>query len=54
MRFERLQLRLLRLPLVHFFETSFERVYSRTFVLVTLTADGVDGVGECVADLTPL
>ena len=53
MRFERLQLRLLRLPLVHFFETSFERVYSRTFVLVTLTADGVEGTGECVADLTP-
>jgi O-succinylbenzoate synthase len=52
-RFERLQLRLLRLPLVHFFETSFERVHSRTFVLVTVTADGVDGVGECVADRTP-
>jgi o-succinylbenzoate synthase len=52
-RFERLQLRLLRLPLVHFFETSFERVYSRTFVLVTLTADGTEGVGECVADHSP-
>ena len=53
MRIERLQLRLLRLPLVHFFETSFERVYSKTFVLVVVTADGVEGVGECVADLSP-
>ena len=53
MRIERLQLRLLRLPLVHFFETSFERVYSKTFVLVVATADGVEGVGECVADLSP-
>ena len=53
MRFERLQLRLLRLPLVHYFETSFERVYDRTFLIITLTADGVDGAGECVADRTP-
>jgi O-succinylbenzoate synthase len=52
-RIERLQLRLLRLPLVHFFETSFERVHSRTFLIVTITADGVVGVGECVADQTP-
>lgn len=53
MRIERLQLRLLRLPLVHFFETSFDRVYDRTFILVTVTADGVDGIGECVADQNP-
>ena len=53
MRVERLRLRLLRLPLVHFFETSFGRVHERAFVLVTLTADGVDGYGECVADENP-
>jgi O-succinylbenzoate synthase len=52
-RIERLQLRLLRLPLVHFFETSFGRVYDRTFIIVTVTADGVEGVGECVADQNP-
>jgi len=52
-RIERLQLRLLRLPLVHFFETSFERAYSRTFILATVTADGVEGFGECVADQNP-
>ena len=28
-------------------------MYSRTFLLVTVTADGIDGVGECVADLRP-
>jgi O-succinylbenzoate synthase len=52
-RIERLQLRLLRLPLVHFFETSFGRVYDRTFIVAILTADGVDGVGECVAEHNP-
>ena len=52
-RIERLQLRLIRLPLVAFFETSFGRVYDRTFVLVVLHADGFAGVGECVADADP-
>ena len=41
-----MELRLLRLPLVRFFETSFGRVYDRFFVLVTLEGDGVTGVGE--------
>jgi o-succinylbenzoate synthase len=52
-RIERIELRLLQLPLVHFFETSFGRIYERAFVLVTLTADGVHGYGECVADAQP-
>jgi o-succinylbenzoate synthase len=52
-RIERIELRLLRLPLVRFFETSFGRIYDRTFVLVTVTADGVDGIGECVAEANP-
>ena len=50
---ERLELRLIRLPLVRFFETSFGRVYDRTFVLVTATGDGLQGLGECVADTDP-
>ena len=50
---ERLELRLIRLPLVRFFETSFGRVYDRTFVLVTATSEGVQGLGECVADADP-
>ena len=48
-----MELRLLRLPLVRFFETSFGRVHDRFFVLVTLEGDGVTGVGECVADSNP-
>jgi len=52
-RIERIELRLLRLPLVRFFETSFGRIHERRFVLVTVTGDGVDGVGECVADANP-
>jgi len=52
-RIERLELRLLRLPLVHFFETSFGRVHDRTFLLVTLEAGGAVGYGECVAEAGP-
>jgi O-succinylbenzoate synthase len=53
LRIERLTLRLVRLPLVHFFETSFARVHDRLFVLVTLTGHGCEGQGECVADRDP-
>ena len=53
MRIDRLELRLLRLPLVRFFETSFGRVDERLFLLVTVEEDGAAGVGECVADANP-
>jgi len=53
MRVERMELRLLRLPLVRFFETSFGRIHDRTFVVVTAEEDGVAGIGECVADANP-
>ena len=36
MRIERLELRLLKLPLVHFFETSFGRIHDKHFLLVRL------------------
>jgi O-succinylbenzoate synthase len=52
-RIERLELRLLRLPLVRFFETSFGRVDERVFLLVTVEGEGATGVGECVADANP-
>jgi o-succinylbenzoate synthase len=52
-RIERMELRLLRLPLVRFFETSFGRVHERAFVLVTVEEDGAVGMGECVADANP-
>ena len=53
MRIERIELRLLRLPLVRFFETSFGRVDERQFLLVTVEENGASGVGECVADANP-
>ena len=53
MRIEQIELRLLRLPLVRFFETSFGRVHDRTFVLVRLQENGSEGWGECVADGNP-
>ena len=53
MRIERIELRLLRLPLVRFFETSFGRIYDRPFLLVTVEDDGAAGIGECVADANP-
>ncbi|MFL6279956.1 MAG: o-succinylbenzoate synthase [Vicinamibacterales bacterium] len=53
MRIERIEVRLLRLPLVRFFETSFGRIDDRAFVLVTVEEDGAIGVGECVADERP-
>jgi o-succinylbenzoate synthase len=53
-RIELLELRLLRLPLVRPFETSFGRVAARTIVLVTVHAEGAEGWGESVADADPL
>ena len=53
MRIDRLDLRLCRLPLVSFFETSFGRSYDRTFLLVRLTGEGHEGWGEAVAEANP-
>ena len=53
MRIERLELRLLELPLVHFFETSFGRVHDKQFILVRADGEGASGYGECVADRDP-
>ncbi|MGE5246673.1 MAG: o-succinylbenzoate synthase [Betaproteobacteria bacterium] len=53
MKIERLELRLLKLPLVHFFETSFGRIYDKHFVLVRVDGDGCTGYGEAVAEQEP-
>ena len=53
MRIERIELRVIRLPLVRPFETSFGRIDRRTFLLVLVEEDGVTGFGECVADADP-
>jgi O-succinylbenzoate synthase len=52
-RIDRIELRLLRLPLVHFFETSFGRIYDKHFILVRLEGEGESGFGECVAENDP-
>src|SRR5205807_119053 len=41
MKIESVTLREIHMPLVHFFETSFGRVYSRRILLVSVEADGV-------------
>jgi O-succinylbenzoate synthase len=53
MKIESITLREIHMPLVHFFETSFSRVYSRRILLVSVDADGVRGWGECVAGEDP-
>jgi O-succinylbenzoate synthase len=52
-RIDRLELRLCRLPLVSFFETSFGRSYDRTFLLARVDGDGYEGWGEGVAEANP-
>ncbi len=53
MRVEAITLRELKIPLVHFFETSFGRTYTRRVLLVTVHGDGLEGWGECVAGEGP-
>lgn len=53
MKVEAITLREIRMPLVHFFETSFGRTYSRRILLLTARCDGVDGWAECVAAEDP-
>jgi O-succinylbenzoate synthase len=48
------ELREIRLPLIHFFETSFGRTTERRIVLARVVdADGVEGWGECTAGEGP-
>lgn len=53
MRIEKITLREIHLPLLHFFETSFGRVDERHVILVEAQADGMSGWGECVAEESP-
>ncbi len=53
-KIEKVELLLLKLPYVHFFETSFGREYEREFILVKVYADGICGYGEVVASHSPL
>ncbi|HZQ93095.1 MAG TPA: o-succinylbenzoate synthase [Terriglobales bacterium] len=53
MKIEAITLREIRMPLVHFFETSFSRTTERRIALVTLHCQGLDAWGECVAGEHP-
>ena len=53
MKIERIELRELQLPLVHFFETSFGRTTTRRIVLVQVQADGLTGWGEVTCGEEP-
>ena len=53
MKIEAITLRELRMPLKHFFETSFGRTEERRVLLVTADCEGVEGWAECVAGEGP-
>ncbi len=53
MKIEAITLHEIRMPLVHFFETSFGRTYDREILLVCLHTDGGNAWGECVASENP-
>jgi O-succinylbenzoate synthase len=53
LKLEAVTLREIRMPLVHFFETSFGRTLSRRILLMTAHCEGVDGWAECVAAEEP-
>jgi O-succinylbenzoate synthase len=52
-RLDRITLREIRLPLVHFFETSFGRTTERRIILVEASCGGVSGWGEVTAGENP-
>jgi O-succinylbenzoate synthase len=52
-RIDRIVLRQIRMPLVHFFETSFSRTYQRDMVLVEVISGGLSGWGEVTAGENP-
>src|SRR5437899_2324612 len=53
MKIEAITLREIHMPLVHFFETSFHRLYHRRILLVTVHSEGAEGWGESVVGEDP-
>jgi o-succinylbenzoate synthase len=53
MKLERIVLRQIRMPLVHFFETSFGRTTERDIILVEVDCGGIAGWGEVTAGEHP-
>lgn len=53
MKIERVEMRHLALPLLRPFETSFSRTTRKELLLLSVSAGGETGYGECVADVDP-
>jgi O-succinylbenzoate synthase len=53
MKIERIELHYVEMELVHPFETSFGREFTRSCILVSVHADGLTGWGECPVDAGP-
>jgi o-succinylbenzoate synthase len=53
MKLDRIVLRQIRMPLVHFFETSFGRTTERNIILVEAAGEGISGWGEVTAGEHP-
>ncbi len=53
-KIERLEMREINLPLVHFFETSFGRTEKRRILLTKIFCEDAIGYGECTTGETPL
>ena len=53
MKIEKVILRQIRMPLVHFFETSFGRTLERDIILVEVIGEGASGWGEVTAAENP-
>src|SRR6516162_9098892 len=53
MKLDRITLRQIQMPLVHFFETSFSRTYKRDIILVEAHGGGISGWGEVTAGENP-
>jgi len=53
MKIEAITLREIQMPLVHFFETSFGRTYTRQILLITVHCEGINGWAESVSSEGP-
>jgi len=53
MKIDRIELRRIRMPLVHFFETSFGRTYEREIIIVEVVSEGLSGWGEVTCGERP-
>ncbi|MCP4294178.1 MAG: o-succinylbenzoate synthase, partial [Proteobacteria bacterium] len=53
-KIEKLEIREINLPLVHFFETSFGRTEKRRILLTKVFYEGAVGYGECTTTEAPL